>query len=50
MTKQVCTIGLAAKAADAMQLMRDGGFRHLPVLQGDEVIGIVSMRDLLAMV
>ena len=50
MTKKVCTIGLAAKAADAMELMCDGGFRHLPVLQDDEVIGIVSMRDLLSMV
>ncbi len=50
MTKEVCAIGLAAKAADAMELMSEGGFRHLPVLQDDEVIGIISMRDLLSMV
>jgi CBS domain-containing protein len=32
------------KAADAMA---DGGFRHLVVVAGGEVIGIISMRDIM---
>jgi CBS domain-containing protein len=27
-------------------MMLERGFRHLPVLDGDEVVGIVSLRDL----
>lgn len=33
---------------DAMQLMLLHGFRHLPVLEGREVCGVVSLRDLAA--
>jgi CBS domain-containing protein len=33
---------------DAMQLMLLHGFRHLPVLEGREVRGVVSLRDLAA--
>ena len=31
---------------DALDLMQDGHFRHLPVIDGDRLIGIVSIRDL----
>lgn len=30
----------------AMKIMRDNGIRHLPVIQGDHVVGIVSERNL----
>ena len=30
---------------DATEAMRRGGFRHLVVLDGSEVIGIISLRD-----
>ena len=30
----------------ALTIMLDHGFRHLPVMEGGEVIGIVSIRDL----
>jgi CBS domain-containing protein len=33
---------------DATQLMLLHGFRHLPVLEGREVCGVVSLRDLAA--
>jgi CBS domain-containing protein len=32
-------------AIDALRLMRDGGFRHVPVVQEGIVIGIVSRGD-----
>jgi CBS domain-containing protein len=35
-------------AEDAAQLMLLHGFRHLPVLDGRQVCGIVSLRDLFA--
>jgi CBS domain-containing protein len=35
-------------AEDAVQLMLLHGFRHLPVLEGNEVRGMVSLRDLAA--
>ena len=33
---------------DALRRMLDGGFRHLPVVDGDRVEGVVSIRDLSA--
>jgi CBS domain-containing protein len=30
---------------EAVDSMRDGGFRHLVVIDGTELVGIVSMRD-----
>jgi len=30
-----------------MQMMIDGGFRHVPVVEGGSVVGIVSARDAL---
>ncbi len=33
--------------ADAAAAMVRGGFRHLVVVEGDEVLGIISVRDIL---
>jgi CBS domain-containing protein len=46
MTWNPMTIGPDASVGEAMDLMLDGGFRHLPVVEGDRLVGIVSMRDL----
>jgi acetoin utilization protein AcuB len=32
--------------ADAHQLMRERGVRHLPVVEGTRLVGVVSQRDL----
>lgn len=32
-------------AVEALLTMRDGGFRHLPVVEDGQVKGIISMRD-----
>jgi CBS domain-containing protein len=31
-----------------MAMMVDGRFRHLPIVDGGRVVGLVSMRDLMA--
>ena len=40
------TIGPSELAERAVDLMVDGGFRHLPIVAGDDVQGMLSMRDL----
>ena len=46
MTRNPVTIASDADVHDALERMLTGGFRHLPVMEGDRVAGIVSMRDL----
>jgi len=48
MTTEPDTIGPDETTAHAATLMMHGGFRHLPVMDGDTVVGIVSIRDLMA--
>lgn len=33
---------------EAERLMLDKGFRHLPVVEGDDVVGVVSLRRVVA--
>ena len=46
MTSDPLTIDPDATVGEAMDRMLDGGFRHLPVMDGGKLVGIVSMRDL----
>jgi CBS domain-containing protein len=46
MTRSPVTIGPDATVGQALDTMLGGGFRHLPVMEGDRLVGIVSMRDL----
>jgi CBS domain-containing protein len=45
MTKQPHHLPPRHTAIDALRLMRDGGFRHVPVVHEGLVIGIVSRGD-----
>ena len=46
MTRDPVTADPDTTLEDAITLMQLGGFRHLPVTEGDTVVGIVSIRDL----
>ena len=46
MTQDPVTIGPDATVGEALDRMLSGGFRHLPVMEGDALVGVVSMRDL----
>lgn len=46
MTLQPWTIERTASLADAHKLMREHQIRHLPVLDGGQLVGIVSLGDL----
>ena len=48
MTKDPVTTGGDTDPGDAAQLMVTNGFRHLPVVDGKAVLGIVSLRDVLS--
>ena len=46
MTRDPKTVDPDVDVDDALKTMLDHGFRHLPVVENGEVIGIVSIRDL----
>ena len=48
MTKDVDTISEEKTAFDAINMMKERGYRHLHVLSNKDVVGILSMRDLYA--
>ena len=47
MTREVVSVGLAHTIPDCLALMNQHGLRHLPVIDADAVIGVLSVRDLL---
>lgn len=48
MTRQVTTASPRTTVPEAMAIMIEGRFRHLPVVEQGRVLGIVSMRDLMS--
>ncbi|TME14874.1 MAG: CBS domain-containing protein [Chloroflexi bacterium] len=47
MTREPTTIDADTAHEAALELMRSGHFRHLPVVAGRKVVGMLSMRDLI---
>lgn len=46
MTRNPVTVGPDASVERALEIMLAGNFRHLPVMERENVAGIVSIRDL----
>lgn len=45
MTREPATMAPGTTAIEALRLMQDGGFRHIPIVDGGRVVGIVSRTD-----
>ena len=50
MTHDPDTVGPEERPGHAAAIMIHGGFRHLPVLEGETPVGIISIRDLMRIV
>lgn len=48
MTRDLVVVSPDRALEDCLALMRERGFRHLPVCQGKQLRGVISLRDLLA--
>jgi CBS domain-containing protein len=45
MTANVVTCGRESEIDHLMQMMTDGKFRHVPVVEGESLVGIISIGD-----
>lgn len=45
MTRNLTTCTLQTRAQDLLQKMTEGRFRHVPVVENGEVVGLVSIGD-----
>ncbi len=45
MTAQPDSLKPNARAIEALRMMQDGGYRHMPILDGANIVGIVSHGD-----
>jgi citrate synthase len=46
MSAPVDTVAVDQPLQETLQTMRERGYRHLPVVEHDELVGVVSLRDL----
>ncbi len=46
MTPSPKTIAASGDLAQALEIMSDGGFHHVPVIDGDATIGVLSADDI----
>ena len=47
MTAEPLAVSESTSADEAARLMVENGFRHLPVVDGDRTLGVVSLRDVM---
>ena len=47
MTTNPITVDKSESAKDVMRIMQEKNIRHLPVMDGEAVVGIVSIKDLM---
>ncbi len=47
MTTKCITVSPQVRTRDALALMSQKGIRHLPVVEGDTVLGMISIRDIM---
>lgn len=47
MTADVITVNAQTRTRDCMVLMSNKKIRHLPVINGDTVLGMISIRDIM---
>jgi len=45
MTVKIVGCSKADRAVDVLRMMTDGRFRHMPVMEGDKMIGLISIGD-----
>lgn len=45
MTRQPTTLPPTMTAIDALRLMQDGGFRHVPIVDNGLLVGVISRGD-----
>ena len=46
MTQEVVTVSVTESISECMRMMTDSRIRHLPVMEGKKMIGLVSLGDL----
>jgi CBS domain-containing protein len=47
MTREPLTVDAGVQVLDAARVMGERGIRHLPVVEGEHLLGMVGIRDLL---
>jgi CBS domain-containing protein len=46
MTQEVVTVNVVETVSECMRIMTDSRIRHLPVMEGNKMVGLVSLGDL----
>jgi CBS domain-containing protein len=47
MTRELITVAPQTRTRDCMTLMSQKKIRHLPVVEGDQILGMISIRDIM---
>ena len=47
MTSKPLVVDVNQTHETCLKMMKQAGIRHLPVVEGDQLIGLISLRDIL---